>query len=83
MLEASSLLEIQNESLEKKLSEKDEQLEMAECDIYRLEQNTVSDEIMQDADLVQGLSEALEQNKQVIIISLRNAIYFHSFMKKF
>jgi hypothetical protein len=83
LLEVSSLLEIQNESLEKNISEKDEQLEMAECDIYRLEKNAVSNEIMQDANLIQGLFEALEQNKQVIIISLRNAIYFHSFMKKF
>ncbi len=67
MVEASFMLETQNNNLEKKLGEKKEQLEIAECDIYRLEQTAVSDEIMQDADLVQGLTEALEQNKQVFV----------------
>lgn len=65
MLEATNLLEAQNEQQEAELAERNEALEMVQCDIYRLERVAASNGIEEDAELVKALSEALEQNKEV------------------
>ena len=65
MLEATNLLEAQNDQQEAELAERNEALEMAQCDIYRLERAAASNGIEEDAELVKALSEALEQNKEV------------------
>lgn len=64
-MEATNLLESQTEQQENELTLRNEELEMAKCDIYRLESAVASNGIEQDAELVQALSEALEQNKEV------------------
>lgn len=66
LYEATSLLEKEVQSHEASINDRDETIEKLQCDVFGLESQVMQQSIIQDAQLVDGLTDALAENKKVV-----------------